>query len=343
VTAALSPSPPIQLGILGVSDYLARNALPSLLATPAVQIAAIAARNSASALAKLTNPVAREVDEIISLDDCLKLDEVEAVYITLPNGLHIEWIMRSLLAGKHVLCEKPIASQTAQLAEAFALAKERSLVLREGQMFRYHPLWTKTQEVVMSGALGTPALAEAHYAYLDSDFSGPRFSRDLDGGAFNMIGTYPIATTLLFFRERPLRVTAFGRYLPEFGTDKSLGAVLEFQTGYGIIATSVEAFDTQSFRLIGSRASLECSWPFNPTPEQVSVLEFSELAGTSIPLDVVPGDQFALQFAHFAAEIREGIPAIVTPDDSLGVTAVMEAVSRSAANGGVVIDVPRSP
>jgi predicted dehydrogenase len=339
----MTAAPRLRLAILGVSGYLARVAFPSLLQEPSLQVVAIGARDPASALAKLPAEVANSVSGIGGLEECLSRPEVDAVYITMPNGLHIDWIMRSLLAGKHVLCEKPISARTGELQAAFLEAGDRGLILREGQMFRYHPLWSRVTELIYSGALGTPALAESHYAYLDNDFSGPRFRRELDGGAFNMIGTYPVAATLLFFGERPQRVTALGRYLPDLGTDRALGAVLEFETGFGLISASVDAFDTQSFRLTGSRASLQCSWPFNPAPEQTVALELSNGSGQFETLPVLPADQFALQFRHFASEVQFGVPPVVSPGDSLDCTAVMEAISLSASNGGAVTGVTDSP
>jgi predicted dehydrogenase len=315
-----------------MSEYLAREAIPSLVATEGIDLVVIGARDPISARRKVPSSV--QQIEITTLEEALERSDVDAVYIMLPNGLHTTWVRRALQAQKHVLCEKPLATKANDVRELQALAISQKLLLREAQMFRFHPQWAALDALVREGRLGDPRTVFAQYAYLDDDLTGTRFETEMDGGAMNMVGGYPVAASNLFFGAAPISVRALDRRSPQSSTDVACAALLTYDAGFGMVHASVEAFDTQFVRFIGTAGMAELAWPFNPSSELSPTLRLSLEVGSYAELAQPKADQYLLEFRHFAAEVLEDASPIVTPAESLISAATLEAIRASRISGG---------
>ena len=208
-------------------------------------------------------------------------------------------------------------------------------------MFRHHAQWKTLESMVRGGSLGDARVVMAQYAYLDDDFEGTRFNPELDGGVMNMVGGYPIAAANLLFGAAPNRVRALDRRAPKSTSDITCAAILSYDAGFATVHASVEAFDTQYVRFIGTKGSAELAWPFNPAPDQAPILRVSLNVGDYQELTLAKEDQFVNEFEHFASEVLKGAKPIVTEMDSLESAATLEAIGKSRASQGADIKVAR--
>src|SRR5579859_6820270 len=153
--------------------------------------------------------------------------EVEAVYISLPNSLHVEWTVRALEAGKHVLCEKPLSRRSAEVEHAFAVAERQGRLLMEAFMYRHHPQTTRVQELVAAGAIGRLRLIRGAFSFPLGDPSDVRLQAALDGGSLMDVGCYCVNAARLLAGE-PTRVMA--EQAPGgHGVDIVLAATMRFR------------------------------------------------------------------------------------------------------------------
>src|SRR5512134_1625297 len=224
----MNTSSPIRMGVLGAAAIVPLALIGPAKAVPEAQIAAIAARDPQRAQAFARRHHIPRVHQTYS--DLLADPEIDAIYNPLPNGLHAEWTIRALQAGKHVLCEKPFASN-AQEAESMArVARETGLVLSEAFAYRYHPLTKRVKEILASGELGKVQHIEAHFCFLLPSPKNIRFNYQLAGGALMDSGCYPVSLIRFLAEAEPKVEKARARLLsPQ--VDHKMSADLSFEDG----------------------------------------------------------------------------------------------------------------
>jgi predicted dehydrogenase len=253
--------------------------------------------------------------------------EVEAVYISLPNSLHVEWSIRALEADKHVLCEKPFDKRAAEVERAFDVAERRGLVLMEGFMYRHHPQTRKLEEVVKSGAIGELRQLRAAFSFLLEDPENVRLRPELDGGAVMDLGCYCLSGCRLLAGEPEL---VFGRqHIGPTGVDVRFNAFLQFPGG--VFAQFDCAFDSperNGLEAIGSEGVA-----FVPDPVRCRDPHV-ELNGERIDVDDV--DRYLLQIENFSAAVRGEAEPLLGRDDAVGQARGIEALYRSAGSGAAV-------
>lgn len=321
---------PLRWAVLGISGYLSRAAMPQLFGNPRLIVARVGARDAEMAREKLASIDTGDV-EFCSLDEVLGDETIDVVYIQLPNGLHSEWVARAIAANKAVLCEKPIMP-TADLLEQLRELTGRPPVM-EAIMYRFHPRWQLLMDLISSGKLGTPIQVLAHYAYLDDEFEGPRFSSLLRGGVTNMVGCYPVDACNAVFQRSPSRVSALMHSASSSETDTVSGALLDYGGRFGLVSASVESFDSQSLRIIGTRGTAILEWPYNTSPDEDSFILLDTEDGRET-LVVEPADQFAIEFDSFNEAVANGSPPKISFDDSWRLSSTLQAIHESASHGG---------
>ncbi len=266
--------------------------------------------------------------------------EVEAVYIPLPNNLHAEWAMAALDAGKHVLCEKPLAMDTAQAKAMAAKAKAKGLLLMEAFMYRFHPQWVKAREIVASGELGRLRAIQSWFTYDNADASNIRNKPETGGGGLYDIGCYAISSARFLAgasagsSPEPERGLFVSERDSALGTDVLGTGILDFGAG-GPRATfhiSTQAFPVQRVETVGDRGSLAVILPFNAYADVPLGLEVTTGLGTR-RIESGPADQYALMFAAFCKAVREKSPAPTPPEDGIANMAVIDALFRSEKSG----------
>ena len=263
-----------------------------------------------------------------SYEELLADPGVEAVYNPLPNHLHVPWSMRAAEAGKHVLCEKPIALTARDAAALLAVRDRAGVLIQEAFMVRSHPQWLRAVEIVESGRIGSVRAMVGAFSYFNEDAANIRNMADYGGGALMDIGCYLINTARLVFGREPERVVGLMDRDVRFGTDRLTSMLLDFGSGHAIGTCSTQMVPYQRVQILGSSGRMEIEIPFNaPNDRPCRVFLNEETIETAIC------DQYAAQADLFSQAIREGLPAPYPLEDSVRNMAVIEAVCRSAGSG----------
>jgi len=324
----------LRWGILSPAKIAREKVVPGLRRARRCDVVAIASRDPDRARQvadELEIPKAHGSYEALLADP-----EVDAVYIPLPNHLHAEWTIAAARAGKHVLCEKPIATNVAD-AERMVDACERAGVrLMEAFMYRLHPSWVATVEVVRSGRIGRLTSVQSWFSFYNDDVANIRNIREAGGGALYDIGCYSVNLSRLVFGSEPLGVSASAVRDPIVDVDVLTSAILTFPDGIATFTCSTRAEDDQRVHIYGTRGRISIGIPFNIPPDLPT--EVLVAAGGDPPvapdvevLTFAPADPYAVESERFAAAILDGLPTPVDPGDAVANVRVMERIFEAAA------------
>ena len=259
---------------------------------------------------------------------------VEVVYNPLPNWLHCDWTVRALEAGKHVLCEKPLAEDMAECRKMIAVSRHCGRSLMEAFAYRFHPQTAKVKELVSQGSVGELRLIRSSLGF-PLDFSRPnvRLKPSPGGGALMDVGCYCIHVMRYLADEEPR--TVLGRSLdePKSGVDLTFAGMLVFPGGcLGLFSGSFRTARDFQLEIVGSRGRLLVPMAFKPDPTH-SVLRL-EVEEKTRDLPVRNGgNPYRLQVDHFSRSVLEGRPLALPFEDALGNMAVIEALRSSARTG----------
>jgi predicted dehydrogenase len=258
-----------------------------------------------------------------SYDELLAAEDVDAVYIPLPNNLHAEWTFRAAAAGKHILCEKPLAMSAAQAREMVDACAEAGVKLQEAFMYRHHPTWVEAIRLVQSGAIGNVQAVQSFFSYYNDDPSNIRNRIENGGGAVMDIGCYNINLSRLVFDGEPSRVESVVRRDPEMGIDIVTSAVLSFpRGGQSSFTCSTRAEEYQRVHIIGTGGRIEIEIPFN-IPTRIDTRIFVTAGGeppvapATETVVFPPADQYTIQAELFAQAILDDGPVPVDPNDAV--------------------------
>jgi predicted dehydrogenase len=314
----------VRWGILSTADIGMTMVTPAIQRAVNSRVMAIASRDGAKALESATTlgiPRAHG-----SYEDLLADDDIDAVYIPLPNDLHAEWTIRAAEAGKHVLCEKPLALTAAQAEAMVSACADAGVLLQEAFMYRHHPTWVETLRLVRSGAIGTVQAITSAFSYYNDDPSNIRNRLENGGGAVMDIGCYNINLSRLVFGEEPSTVRSVVRRDPISGVDTVTSAVLGFPGGgQSSFTCSTRAEDHQKVFIHGTDGRIEIEIPFNIPPD-VETRIFVTSEGESSTVTFPAADQYTIQAELFADAILTGSPVPVPPSDAVANMRVIEAV-----------------
>lgn len=324
---------PVRWGVLGCAAIALRKVLPAMQAADNCEIVAIASRDAAraeQAAADLGIPRHHGSYQAL-LDD----PQIEAVYIPLPNTLHAEWTLRAADAGKHVLCEKPLAMSAADAETMVAACERAGVALMEAFMYRLHPLWVRTRELVAEGRIGELQAIQAFFSYHNVDPDNIRNIAALGGGALMDIGCYPVNVARMMFEGEPTNVQAAVHRDPRFGTDILTTAVLDFAGRHASFTCATQLEADQRVHLIGSEGRLLVEIPFNIPPDRPTRI-FHTAGGTPVEpglniIEVPVADQYRIQGELFSAAIRAGEPVPTLPSDAVSNMAVLDRIFAAAA------------
>ena len=325
----------VRWGVLGVSKIATVKVIPAMQQGELCEIAGIASRDRSKAEA-----AARDLGipkAYGSYEEMLADPEIEAVYNPLPNHLHVPLSIRAAEAGKHVLCEKPIALNVAETLELIAARDRTGVTIGEAFMVQTHPQWVRTMELVRAGRIGQLRFAMGSFGYFNRVPENIRNIRAYGGGGLMDIGCYPIKTSRMVFGEEPTRVSGTLALDPAFGVDTLASAILDYPSGQCIFACSTQVVPHQSMQFFGTTGRIELEIPFNAIPNQTSRIRIDDgrdLRGGGITVEeFAPCDQYTLQGDQFSRAIREGAAPPVPLEDSVRNMAVIEAIFRSAETG----------
>ncbi len=322
--------------MLSTSSFARRTWIPSVQQCRFGEVSALASRDGGAAR--------RVADELGiataygSYDDLLADKAVDAVYIPLPNHLHAQWAIAAAEAGKHVLCEKPLALSIEEGEAMAAAAAAAGVLLMEGFMYRFHPAWVAVHEIVTSGRIGTLQAMEGWFSYYNDDGANIRNRAEAGGGALNDIGCYPISVARWLFGAEPVRVRGAIQRDPGTGVDTVTAALLEFPgQGLACIGCSSRAEPDQWIRAHGTDGHVSIGIPFNipfDRPIEVRIVAGGSppVAPTAEVLEVPAANQYTLMADAFARAVLDGAAAPTPVSDALGNQRVMTAIIEDASS-----------
>lgn len=328
----------IRWGILSTAGIGIRKVIPALQRGQFCTVTAIASRDVARAEA-----AGRELGIATvhpSYEALLADPAIDAVYIPLPNHLHVPWSIKALAAGKHVLCEKPLGL-TARDAELLLAASHQHphLKIMEAFMYRNHPQWEAAQRIVAAGGIGTLRTIQSFFSYWNVDPNNIRNHAEMGGGALMDIGCYCVSFSRFLFAAEPTRMVGWVDRDPTFGTDRITSGMLEFPGGSATFTCSTQLSPYQRVNIFGTEGRIEIEIPVNAPPDRRCRLWHQR--GTAIiesTFDVC--DQYTLQGDRFARAILDHTPVLTPLDDAVENLRVIEALFESARRGTVIT---RSP
>ena len=325
----------VKWGVLGAASIATRKVIPGMQKGALSEITAIASRdlNKAKAAAKELG-IAKAYG---SYEELLADKEIEAVYNPLPNHLHVPWTVKAAEAGKHVLCEKPIALNAAEAETLLAVRARTGVKIGEAFMVKTYPQWLRVRQLVREGRIGELKSIITVFSYFNRDAQNVRHKVEWGGGGLLDIGCYPITLSRWIYGEEPRRVTGTIENDPEFGTDRLASAVMEFSSGQSIFSCGTQTNYFQRVTLLGTTGRIDVEIPFNaPTdrPLPLTISNGMEFAGGKSVVELIPpADQYTIQGDAFSRAIRENTEVPVPLDDAIGNMKVIDAIFRSAASG----------
>jgi D-xylose 1-dehydrogenase (NADP+, D-xylono-1,5-lactone-forming) len=311
---------------LGLLSTAAINGALLRAGVPGVEIAAVASRDAGRAQAYADEHGIPRAHG--SYDALLADDRLDAVYISLPNGLHHEWTLKAIDAGKHVLVEKPYSRRAAEAEEAWAAAERDGLVLMEAFMWRHHPQAGVARSLVEDGAIGRLRYVRTTFSFELRDLQNIRMAPGLDGGALMDVGAYCVSGARLLAGE-PERVLG-EQVLGPTGVDVDFHGTLRFPKD--VVAQFDASFSLpkrQRLEAVGERGTLVLEAPWR-TDWGGRVLVDGE------PVDVPGADPYALELANFAAAVAGDAEPLLGREDAVAQARTIEALYRSAESGTAV-------
>jgi len=325
----------IRWGVLSTAKIGMEAVIPAIRLSALGEVAAIASRDAARAEAAahaLGIPRAYGSYEALLADP-----EIDAIYNPLPNHLHVPWTIRAMRAGKHVLCEKPVALTASEAQSLVEARAQTGRLVAEAFMIRHTPWWHRVRELARSGHLGEVRAIQTFFSYVLEDAGNIRNMADIGGGGLMDIGCYAIASARYVLGCEPLRVAATLERDPRFGTDRLTSALLAFPGCHLTFTCSTQAAPCQRVLVVGSRRRVEVLIPFNAPAEtacEIRIDDGTALDGSSAQVERFgPANQYALQADAFARAISGAGPLEFPIEDAVRNMQVIEAVFAAAASG----------
>jgi predicted dehydrogenase len=317
----------VRIGILGAARIAPAAAIKPARNVQEATIGAVAARDRSRADAFASKHGIPRVHD--SYADLVADPDLDAIYNPLPNGLHAEWTIAALEAGKHVLCEKPFTANAKEAEDVAAVASRTGLVVMEAFHYRYHPLAQRMRDIVDSGELGATQRVETALCFPLPKFSDIRYQYDLAGGATMDVGTYTVHMARLVGREEPEVVSAEPK-LRTRDVDRAMRAQLKFPSGHtGQITCSMwSTWVLQTtVKVIGDRGELHV---INPTAPQAWHRFRVKSGGTSRTEKFPRKPTYEYQLEAFCAAVLRGEPTLTPPADSIANMRVLDAIYVAA-------------
>jgi predicted dehydrogenase len=326
----------LRWGILSTANIGMKKVIPGIQKADQCEVLAIASRDmevARSAADRLGIP-----ETYGSYEDLLADPDVDAVYIPLPNHLHAEWTIASARAGKHVLCEKPLAMDAAEAQTMVDACSSAGVRLMEAFMYRLHPSWEAVRELVASGRMGRLRAVQSWFSYFNDDPANIRNIAEFGGGALMDIGCYTVNLSRMLFGGEPDRIEASVTRDPDTRVDVLTSAILCFGDDVATFTCSTRAEPDQRVHVFGTQGRISLGIPFNIPPDlptEVFVTSGGDppVSPATETLTFEPADQYTIQAERFARAVLDDEPTPIAPEDAIANMRVIEAIFESGERG----------
>lgn len=320
----------VKWGVLSTARIGIEKVIPAMQQGQFSQIEAIASRNfdkAKKAAKKLKIPKAYG-----SYEALLEDPEIQAIYIPLPNHLHVPWSVKSISAGKHVLCEKPIGMSSDEAQELLTASKEHPDVkVMEAFMYRHHPQWQRVKELVSAGEIDELRTIQSFFSYYNIDTENIRNKPEIGGGGLMDIGCYCISLSRFIFGAEPERVFGIVEYDPDMKIDRLASGTMDFGKGTATFTCSTQLSPYQRANIFGTQGRIEIEIPFNAPPDRPCKMRVQKGPDTDeIAFSVC--DQYTIQGDLFSEAILNDTDVPTPLEDAVANMKVIEAIIESNKN-----------
>lgn len=325
----------IKWGILSTASIGTEHVIPAMLKSDYCEIIAISSRNIDKAKTIANN--FNIPNYYGSYEEILENDEIEAIYIPLPNHLHVPWAIKCLEAGKHILLEKPLALNSDEAKHLLEESlKYPDLKIMEAFMYRHHPQWIKAKELVENGSIGKVKTILSSFSFYDDDPNSIVNNKKYGGGSLLDVGCYPISFSRLVFNSEPEKVLGCIEYHSEYGVDSVASAILKFKEGTSSFFSSIHLEERQQAQIFGTNGIIEFQIPFNPIANKHSTI-FLHKNNKTQEIIFEECDQYTIQADLFSLAILNNTSVPTPLIDGINNMKVIEAIIESDKLGIEVI------
>lgn len=326
----------IRFGVLSTANIGLKKVIPGMQRSEQTEVTAIASRDLGKA--KAAAQALGIATAYGSYEELLADPNIDAIYNPLPNQLHVPWAVKAAEAGKHVLCEKPLGMNAAEVRSLLEVRARKGVMICEAFMVRSFPQWLRLRQLLSEGRVGELRAVSGFFSYFNVNPENVRNRVETGGGAVYDIGCYMIQGARFAFGREPVRVVAAIDRDAALGTDRLASAILDFGgPAHAIFTCSTQLVPYQRMHFHGTSGRIEIEIPVNAPndrPTRIFIDSTGDLSGSGITTETFPaGDQYTFQGDAFARAIREGTGIPMTLEDSFGNMAVIDAVFRSAQTG----------
>lgn len=321
----------VRWGVLSTARIGMFKVIPGMQQCAHAEVTAIASRSQESAQAAADSLGIAKAHA--SYEALLADPEIDAVYIPLPNQMHVPWAIKAIHQGKHVLCEKPIGLSSAEGRELLEAARANPhLKVMEAFMYRHHPQWVKARELATNGSIGEVVSIQTWFSYYNDNPNDIRNQVDAGGGSLMDIGCYPISLSRFIFDAEPHKVLGHVTLDPEYQTDTVTSAILDFGEVTSSFTCSTKSAPHQRVNLVGTNGRVELEIPFNAPPDKPCVIWHHENQN-SRRIELPIADQYTIQGELMSRAILEDTPVPTPLTDAVANMEVIEAIFQSARSG----------
>ena len=317
----------LRIGVLGVSNHLIKRVILPLNKTEHCYISAIASRNidKAKSCAKKFG-----IEKAFgNYQDIIDSDEIDLVYIPLPNHIHSDWVEKAALAGKHIICEKPIALSSTEAKKCINICEKQGVFLMEAFMYKFHPQWQYAKEIIATNQIGKINYINTLFSYNNPSSINIRNVKNYGGGGLMDIGCYAISVPRYLLDKEPLRAISLKEIHTTFETDILTSAILDFNGIHASFNVSTLSHATQSVEIVSAAGRIRIEIPFNAYVDVKSSISIYTAQGErKVSFNVC--DQYGLMFDGFAESVLNNKPIPVPAMDSYYNMKVIDAINKSA-------------
>ena len=327
----------LRWGILSTANIGMKKVIPGIQKADRCEVVAIGSRDedvAKAAAERLGIPRAYG-----SYEELLADPDVDAVYIPLPNHLHAEWTIAAARAGKHVLCEKPLAMNAVEAQTMVDACSSAGVRLMEAFMYRLHPSWEAVRELVASGRIGRLRAVQSWFSYFNDDPANIRNIAEFGGGALMDVGCYSVNLSRMLFGREPDRIEAALTRDPDSGVDVLTSAILGFGDDVATFTCSTRTEPDQRVHVYGTQGRISVGIPFNIPPDLPT--EVFVTSGGDPPVNPAtetltfePADQYAIQAERFARAVLDDEAVPIPPQDAVANLRVIEAIFEAGERSG---------
>lgn len=314
---------PIRFGVLGAANFALNYMARAIHEAEGAELVALATSSLEKAAPfQAFNP---KLEVFLDYEAMLASDEIDAVYIPLPNYLHVEWSLKALEAGKHVLCEKPVAMKAEQIDALITKRDETGLLCAEAYMIVHHPQWQRVRELVNAGEIGDLQRVEVAFSFDNPDLDNIRNKPETGGGALGDIGVYAFGCARYVSGEEPVEIT-HAEITMENGVDVTTDVSARFPSFayHGYVSMRMTPY--QEARFHGTKGVIKVETPFNAGVAGLAAIEVITASGRRCREEFPKVRQYVMQVENFARSIREGAEYPWSLENAKGTQAMIDAV-----------------